>query len=93
MSLIKTLIFIWRISGDVVNEFDDSLNCFVQDLHKITENSANFLLAGTDQFWGEVGAGFAFEIDKAVMSLSVDTTVGRDDLSTQSYRAGITLKF
>jgi hypothetical protein len=50
-------------------------------------------LAGTDQFWGEVGAGFAFEIDKAVMSLSVDTTVGRDDLSTQSYRAGITFKF
>ena len=55
--------------------------------------SANFLLAGTDQFWGEVGAGFAFEIDKAVMSLSVDTTFGRDDLSTQSYRAGITFKF
>ena len=85
--------FYMRISGDVVNEFDDSLNVFRAGFAQNNGESANFLLAGTDQFWGEVGAGFAFEIDKAVMSLSVDTTVGRDDLSTQSYRAGITFKF
>ena len=89
----KNSNFYMRISGDVVNEFDDSLNVFRAGFEQNNGESANFLLAGTDQFWGEVGAGFAFEIDKAVMSLSVDTTVGRDDLSTQSYRAGITFKF
>jgi opacity protein-like surface antigen len=89
----KNSNFYMRISGDVVNEFDDSLNVFRAGFAQNNGESANFLLAGTDQFWGEVGAGFAFEIDKAVMSLSVDTTVGRDDLSTQSYRAGITFKF
>ena len=89
----KNSNFYWRISGDVVNEFDDSLNMFRAGFAQSNGEHANFLLAGTDQFWGEVGAGIAFEIDKAVMSLSVDTTVGRDDLSTQSYRAGITLKF
>ena len=89
----KNSNFYMRISGDIVNEFDDSLNVFRAGFAQNNGESANFLLAGTDQFWGEVGAGFAFEIDKAVMSLSVDTTVGRDDLSTQSYRAGITFKF
>ncbi|MBT7397576.1 MAG: autotransporter domain-containing protein [Hellea sp.] len=89
----KNSNFYMRISGDVVNEFDDSLNVFRAGFAQNNGESANFLLAGTDQFWGEVGAGFAFEIDKAVMSLSVDTTVGRDDLSTQSYRAGITIGF
>ena len=89
----KNSNFYMRISGDVVNEFDDSLNVFRAGFEQNNGESANFLLAGTDQFWGEVGAGFAFEIDKAVMSLSVDTTIGRDDLSTQSYRAGITFKF
>ena len=89
----KTSNFYMRISGDVVNEFDDSLNVFRAGFAQNNRESANFLLAGTDQFWGEVGAGFAFEIDKTVMSLSVDTTIGRDDLSTQSYRVGITFKF
>ena len=89
----KNSNFYMRISGDVVNEFDDSLNVFRAGFAQNNGESANFLLAGTDQFWGEVGAGFAFEIDKTVMSLSVDTTIGRDDLSTQSYRVGITFKF
>jgi hypothetical protein len=55
--------------------------------------TANFALFGTDKTWGELGAGMNFNMDRATISLSADTTVGRSDLEARTYRAGISYKF
>lgn len=55
--------------------------------------TANFALFGTDKTWGELGIGLGFNMDRAKISLSADTTVGRSDLEARTYRAGISYKF
>jgi uncharacterized protein YhjY with autotransporter beta-barrel domain len=55
---------------------------------------APFALAGTDNDWGEISGGIAFDLgSRAEISLEADTTVLRDDFRNQSYRGRITIHF
>lgn len=54
---------------------------------------AAFLLASQDRSWGELGVGFAFGSERFDVSLAADTTVAREDVRNQSYRAGLTIRF
>lgn len=55
---------------------------------------APFALAGTDNDWGEISGGIAFDLgSRAEISLEADTTVMRDDFRNQSYRGRITIHF
>ncbi|MDL2353376.1 MAG: autotransporter domain-containing protein [Pseudomonadota bacterium] len=55
---------------------------------------APFALAPTDNDWGEVSGGIAVSLGaRAEMALEADTTVFRDDIRNQSYRAKISFRF
>jgi Autotransporter beta-domain len=55
---------------------------------------APFALAPNDDNWGELSGGVAFSLGKsAEVSLEADTTILRDDIRNQSYRARISFSF
>ncbi|WP_374529529.1 autotransporter domain-containing protein [Novosphingobium sp.] len=55
--------------------------------------SMPFALAGQDKDWGELSAGLTYTTGRVAVSVSADTTVARDDVRNQAYRASISLKF
>ncbi len=54
---------------------------------------AVFALTGTDKNWFEASAGIAFGSEKFEVALGADTTIGRSDVSNQSYRGTVTFRF
>lgn len=54
---------------------------------------AVFALTGTDKSWFEASAGIAFGSEKFEVALGADTTIGRSDVSNQSYRGTVTFRF
>ncbi len=50
-------------------------------------------LAGQDRNWAEVSGGLSIDTGRIGLSLSADTTIGRDDVKNQAYRAAISLRF
>lgn len=54
---------------------------------------ASFALAGNDKDWFEASAGIAFGSETFEISVGADTTIGRSDVSNQSYRGTVTLRF
>ncbi len=54
---------------------------------------ATFNLTGQDQNWAEVAGGLSIDTGRVALSLSADTTIGRDDVKNQAYRASISLRF
>ena len=55
--------------------------------------NAIFGLAGTDKDWFEVGGGVTFTTGNIDLSIGADTTIGRKDVSNQSYRGSVTFHF
>ncbi len=81
------------LSAYVVHDLEDRPGFFQAGLLGGTAARAPFLIASQDQTWGEVGGGITFGTDKFEFSLAADTTVERDDVRNQSYRAGVTVRF
>jgi len=54
---------------------------------------AVFALHGTDKDWFEASAGIAFGGENFEVALGADTTIGRSDVSNQSYRGTVTFRF
>lgn len=52
-----------------------------------------FALTGFDKDWFEASAGITLDTGKVDLSLSADTTIGRDDVKNQAYRASVTVHF
>ena len=52
-----------------------------------------FALTGYDKDWFEASAGLTLETSKVDLSISADTTIGRDDVKNQAYRASVTVNF
>ncbi len=52
-----------------------------------------FGLGGQDKNWAELGGGLTIAAGKVNLSLSADTTIGRDDIKNQAYRASISVRF
>lgn len=54
---------------------------------------AVFALSGTDKNWIETSAGVAFAGRTFEVGLGADTTIGRTDVSSRSYRGTVTFRF
>ena len=80
-------------SAYFVHEFEDKPGAFAANFVGSVGLPAAFALAGYDKNWFEASAGVAFGSDTFELSLGADTTIGRSDVSNQSYRAAVTFKF
>lgn len=80
-------------NADLVHEFKDAPASFGANFVGGLGPNAIFALAGTDKNWAEVGGGIGFSTGNVDLSISADTTIGRKDVSNQSYRGSITFHF
>jgi len=76
-----------------VHDFEGRPGYFNAGFAGGTRAQARFLTARQDRDWAEISAGVAYRSGRATVSLAADSTVGRDDVRNQSYRAGLKLSF
>lgn len=82
-----------HLSADYVHEFKDAPASFGATFVGGPGPNAIFGLAGTDKDWFEVGGGITFKTGNVDLSIGADTTIGRKDVSNQSYRGSVTFHF
>lgn len=82
-----------HLSADYVHEFKDAPASFGATFVGGPGPKAIFGLAGTDKDWFEVGGGITFKTGNVDLSIGADTTIGRKDVSNQSYRGSVTFHF
>lgn len=82
-----------RLSADYVHEFMDAPASFGATFVGGPGPNAIFGLAGTDKDWFEVGGGITITTGNIDLSIGADTTIGRKDVSNQSYRGSVTFHF
>lgn len=80
-------------SAYYVHEIEDKPAAFGANFVSGVGLPAIFALGGDDHDWFEASAGIAFGSDKVEFALGADTTIGRDDVSNQSYRGSVTIRF
>jgi outer membrane autotransporter protein len=80
-------------SATVVHAFDTSRSQIDANFVGGIGSDVVFALGGDDTDWAEIGVGVESIHDNLRITLSAETTAGRDDVETQSYRAAISLKF
>ncbi len=80
-------------SAYYVHEFQDKPASFGANFVGGVGLPAVFALTGTDSDWFEASAGIAFGSEKFEIALGADTTIGRSDVSNQSYRGTVTFRF
>lgn len=88
-----TMKFRPYVSAYYVHEFKDQPASFGANFVGGLGLPAVFALSGTDQDWFEASAGIAFGSETFEVSLGADTTIGRSDVSNQSYRGTVTFRF
>lgn len=52
-----------------------------------------FALFSTDKNWGELSGGLTYAGEQVSVSVGADTTIFRDDVRNQSYKASVAIKF
>lgn len=82
-----------HLSADYVHEFKDAPVSFGATFAGGPGPNAIFGLAGTDTDWFEVGGGVTFTTGNVDLTIGADTTIGRKDVSNQSYRGSVTFRF
>lgn len=82
-----------HLSADYVHEFMDAPASFGATFVGGPGPNAIFGLTGTDKDWFEVGGGVTFTTGNVDLSIGADTTIGRKDVSYQSYRGSVTFHF
>lgn len=82
-----------HLSADYVHEFMDAPASFGATFVGGPGPNAIFGLTGTDKDWFEVGGGVTFKTGNIDLSIGADTTIGRKDVSYQSYRGSVTFHF
>ncbi len=82
-----------HLSADFVHEFEDAPASFGATFVGGPGPNAIFGLAGTDKDWFEVGGGVTITTGNVDLSIGADTTIGRKDVSNQSYRGSVTFHF
>jgi len=82
-----------HLSADYVHEFKDAPASFGATFVGGPGPNAIFGLAGTDKDWFEVGGGITLTTGNVDLSIGADTTIGRKDVSNQSYRGSVTFHF
>ena len=80
------------LSATYVHDFLDRPSVFGASFVG-TQAFAPFALASTDNDWGEIAAGFSYTTGSVTIGFDADTTVARSDVSNQSYRGHIGVRF
>jgi uncharacterized protein YhjY with autotransporter beta-barrel domain len=80
-------------SATYVHEFEDQPAGFGANFVGGVGGFALFPFSGRDSDWFEVGGGLTFETGRVELSVSADTTLERDDVENQSYRAAVKFRF
>ena len=81
------------LSAYYVHEFLDKPSSFGANFVGGVGPDAIFALTSQDLNWAEVAGGITYGTRKLSVSLGADTTIGRGDVSNQSYRASIKIGF
>lgn len=81
------------LSAYYVHDFVDHPTSFGANFVGGVGPNALFALGAQDKDWGEIGGGLSYTTKDVTLSVGADTTVGRDDISNQSYRAAIKIAF
>jgi hypothetical protein len=80
-------------AANFVHDFQSTPGVFGANFVGGIGPNALFALAGQDKNWGEISAGLTLVGDRVDVSIGADTTVERNDVSNQSYKGSITLRF
>ncbi|WP_232089779.1 autotransporter outer membrane beta-barrel domain-containing protein [Sphingomonas sp. HMP6] len=81
------------LSAYYVHEFNDRAGVFGANFAGGNGPNAIFALTNQDLNWAEVAGGISYGSRKVSVSVGADTTIGRGDVSNQSYRASIKIGF
>ena len=81
------------LSADYVHDFVNRPGAFFANFAGGLGTGALFALNTQDHDWGEVSGGLTVRGDKVDLSIAADTTVARQDVSNQSYRAAVKVRF
>lgn len=81
------------LTANYVHAFGDQPAAFGANFVGGVGPNAAFALAGVDHDWGEVGAGLSAGNEMMQVSVAAETTVGRSDVESQSYRASVKFRF
>ena len=80
-------------SAYYIHEFEDKPASFGANFVGGVGLPAIFALSGNDKDWFEASAGIAFGGENFEVSVGADTTIGRSDVSNQSYRGTVKFRF
>ncbi len=81
------------LRADYVHEFMDAPTSFGATFVGGPGPNAIFGLTGNDSDWFEVGGGLTIATGSVDLSIGAETTIGRSDVSYQSYRGTVTFHF
>ena len=81
------------LTANYVHAFGDQPAAFGANFVGGVGPNAVFAVAGVDHDWGEVGAGLSAGNEMMQVSVAAETSVGRSDVESQSYRASVKFRF
>ncbi|MGU3390163.1 autotransporter domain-containing protein [Sphingomonas sp. M1A8_2b] len=81
------------VAANYVHDFNATPGVFGANFVGGIGPNALFALAGQDKNWGEVSAGLTLVGDRVDVSVGADTTVERKDVSNQTYKGSISIRF
>jgi outer membrane autotransporter protein len=82
-----------NFTATYVHEFEDRSPFFGANFVGGIGPNAGFDLAEQDDDWFEVAGGLTIATGQIEVSVSADTTLDRDDVENQSYRASVKFRF
>ena len=80
-------------SATFVHDFADRPAVFEANFTGGVNAPAAFALAGSDHDWAEVSGGLSYRTGNVDLGIAAQTTIGRSDVSMQSYRGSFTVHF
>ncbi len=81
------------LNGTFVHDFMDRPAVFGANFVGGVGGNVLFALNSQDQDWAEVSGGLTYETGNLSFSASAETTIERQDVSSQAYRGSISFKF
>ena len=81
------------VAANYVHDFNSTPGVFGANFVGGIGPNALFALAGQDKNWGEVSGGLTLVGDRVDVSIGADTTIERSDVSNQTYKGSISIRF
>jgi outer membrane autotransporter protein len=82
-----------HFAATYVHDFEEQPEAFGANFVGGTGAPVLFGLTSDDSDWLELTGGLTYNVGRVELSVSVDSTLGRDSVENQSYRAGLKIRF